>query len=151
MGIEKEIIDKETGEVIYKNPNFIQFNEENVDTLISLINENPTASKIFVWLSKRMNKSNALVVSQQTLAEVLGVHRTTVAIAVRFLRDKKYLTILKSGSTNIYVLNERIVWKADAHKRRFAQFSAEVYLSENEQDMKFNEEIIYSKNINLKS
>lgn len=150
MGLEKEIIDQETGEVIYGNPKFVQMNERNMDSLITLIKENSMAGQIFIWISKRMNKSNALVVSQQTLAETLDISRQSVYTSIKFLRDNNYLTILKSGNTNVYVLNERIVWKAEADKRRFAQFSAEVYLGETEQEMEFKEKTTHSKEINLK-
>ncbi|RZK64460.1 MAG: hypothetical protein EOO85_29730, partial [Pedobacter sp.] len=71
---EKEVLNYDTGEVETLNDNFVQLYMDNIDLISEMIGENPTAAKIFMWLVKRMDKRNALVVSQEALAEAMGMH-----------------------------------------------------------------------------
>lgn len=134
MTHEKQVVDYHTGEVETMNDNFVQLYIDKLDLIIEMTGENPTAVKIFTWLLKQMDKRNALVVSQQALAEALGVGRTTVHYAVNYLKDKKAVAVFKSGSTNIYAVNAQIAWKSDANGKKYALFDAAVYIADSEQD-----------------
>lgn len=131
---EKEVLNYDTGEVETLNDNFVQLYMDNIDLISEMIGENPTAAKIFMWLVKRMDKRNALVVSQQALADALGFHRNTVGNCTTYLREKKALAVFKSGSTNIYAVNAQIVWRSDANGKSYAWFDSKVYISQLEQD-----------------
>lgn len=98
------------------------------------MSENPTATKVFTWLLKQMDKRNALVVSQSALAEALGLAVRTVQYSIVYLKEKKAVAILKSGNTNIYAVNAQIAWKSDAHGKKYALFDAAVYIADSEQD-----------------
>ena len=134
MAHEKEVVNYHTGEVDLVNDKFVQLYVDKLDLIIEMTGENPTAVKVFVWLLQHMDKRNALVVSQEALAEAMGLHRTTIFRWTNYLKEKKAVDIVKSGSTNIYAVNAQIAWKSDANGKKYALFDAAVYISESEQD-----------------
>ncbi|MDO1451532.1 replication/maintenance protein RepL [Rhodocytophaga aerolata] len=134
MKHEKIATDFQTGEEKIVNDNFIQFYEDNISLIREMIEENPTALKVLLWIIEKMDKNNALVISQIALAESLNVHRNTIGNSISYLKQKKAVEVLKSGSTNIYAVNTEIAWKSLANNKQFALFSAKVYLSSSEQD-----------------
>jgi hypothetical protein len=131
---EKERIDYHTGEVEEVNANFVQVYIDKLDLIIEMTSENPTAVKLFTWLLKHMDKKNALVVSQNALAESLSVTRQTIYTSITYLKQKKAIAVFKSGGTNIYAVNAQIAWKSNASGKRYAMFDAKVYIAESEQD-----------------
>jgi hypothetical protein len=123
-----------TGETEEVNDNFVQLYVDNLDLIISMTSENPASVKVFIWLLKHMDKRNALVISQQALAEATGMSRTTIFRATQYLKEKKAIQIFKSGSTNIYAVNAQVAWKSTADNKKYAWFDAKVYISFLEQD-----------------
>lgn len=134
MAHEKQVVNYDTGEVELVNDKFVQLYVDKLDLIIEMTSENPTAVKVFIWLLQHMDKRNALVVSQESLGEAMGLHRTTIFRCTNYLREKKAVDIVKSGSTNIYAVNAQIAWKSDANGKRYALFDAAVYISAAEQD-----------------
>lgn len=114
-----------------RNHDFVQYSRKGLEAL-SLLN-NLLAHKIFLYLSKEMDLENAIVISQQTLAQIFDVSRSTVNIAVKELEDKKLLEIYKIGNTNVYCLNANIVWSTSRDKIETAKFKAQVVISKDEQ------------------
>jgi hypothetical protein len=141
MKHEKEQIDHSTGEVKTVNFGFIQFYEDNIDLFSKITKEYPKALEVFWWIIKRMDKNNALVVSQQALADALKVSRQTIFTSVNYLKNEKVLAVLKSGSTNIYAINSEIVWKSDADSKKYAHFTAKVYITAEEQDIDYQTQL----------
>jgi DNA-binding transcriptional ArsR family regulator len=137
MAHEKTILDVDSGELTLRNTNFIQFYEDNLNLLGEMVLENPTALRILLWLVKYMDSRGALVTSQVAICDALSIHRNTVSSAVSYLKSKKAIAVLKSGTTNIYAINEQIAWKETADKKKFAHFSAKVYLAGSEQDIEY--------------
>lgn len=134
MTHEKEVTNYQTGEVETVNDNFVQLYIDKLDLIIEMTGENPTAVKVFTWLLKQMDKRNALVVSQQALAEALGLHRNTIGNCTNYLKEKRAIAVFKSGGTNIYAVNAQIAWKSDANGKKYALFDAAVYIADSEQD-----------------
>jgi DNA-binding transcriptional ArsR family regulator len=143
MAHEKEVTNYQTGEVETVNDNFVQLYVDKLDLIIEMTSENKTAVQIFVWLLKHMDKRNALVVSQIALAEAFSITERSIRYAIAYLKEKKAITVLKSGSTNIYAVNAQIAWKADARGKKYAHFDAAVYIAASEQDEPlFNTELV---------
>lgn len=134
MTHEKEVTNYHTGEVETVNDNFVQLYIDKLDLIIEMTGENPTAVKVFTWLLKQMDKRNALVVSQQALAEALNVSRMTIHTSTKYLKDKRAIDVFKSGNVSIYAVNAQIAWKADATGKKYALFDAAVYIADSEQD-----------------
>ena len=141
MGNVTERIDFGTGEVETVNTDFTQL-YDNSAKLMMQIADNPTAMKLFWWLISHMDKRNAIVVSQPTLAEELNCTVRTIQTAVADLREHKVMKILKSGNTNIYVVNAEIAWKDSAESKKYAQFDATVYISSSEQENGYQTRLI---------
>lgn len=100
--------------------------------LRSLSRRMPAAFEILTLITERMNKSNALVISQATMCQILGYGRTTVHKAVRLLEDEKWVQVVKVGTANAYIVNSKVVWR-DHSGKRYGSFFAEVMVSETEQ------------------
>lgn len=100
--------------------------------LRSLSRRMPAAFEILTLITERMNKSNALVISQATMCQILGYGRTTVHKAVRLLEDEKWVQVVKVGTANAYIVNSKVVWR-DHSGKRYGSFFAEVVVSETEQ------------------
>jgi len=134
MKHEKVVTDPKTDELKEVNNNFVQFYKDSLDFVIEATRENPTALRVFFWIVQHMDNRNALVVSQQTLADTLDLGRTTIHLCTVYLKEKNALTVFKSGNTNVYALNAQIVWQDSAEAKRYAHFDAKVYISEKEQE-----------------
>ena len=92
----------------------------------------PAAFQVLILITERMNKSNALVISQATLGQMLGYGRTTIHKATKLLEDEKWLQVVKVGTANAYIVNSKVVWR-DHSGKRYGSFYAEVLVSEEEQ------------------
>lgn len=134
MAHEKEITNYHTGEVETVNDNFVQLYVDKLDLIIEMTGENKKAVQVFTWILKHMDKRNALVVSQVALAEAFKVTERSIRYSIAYLKEKKALTVMKSGNTNIYAVNAQIAWRADASGKRYALFDAAVYIADSEQD-----------------
>lgn len=100
--------------------------------LRSLSKRMPAAFELLTLITERMSKSNALVISQATIGQILGYGRTTVHKAIRLLEDEKWLQVVKVGTANAYIVNSKVVWR-DHSGKRYGSFFAEVMVSESEQ------------------
>jgi Fe2+ or Zn2+ uptake regulation protein len=109
----------------------------------SLLDEYPTALKIFTWLIHSADKRNAVIVSYEMMASSLNLSVKTVYRAILHLKEKQYLTVLKSGSMNIYVLNDQLIWKDTANtKDKYSSFSAKVHVMASEQEIEYQTKLI---------
>lgn len=142
MKHESTKINFETGEITEVNANFVQVYVDKIDFITNLIIDNPRATAVFMFLIKHMDKRNAIIISQQAISEAMGISRKTVYSSIKYLIDKRALTIYKSGTSNIYAVNSQIAWKATANGKRYALFDARVYISKSEQDPIFSSEVV---------
>lgn len=112
---------------------FVQVNKEAYKLEDKLMSESPIAYRIFRFLVNNMDGYNAVVCSQIVLQEKFEVGRTTIYKAVKLLKDKKFLDVYKSGTTNVYSINKNIVWNSWGTNYKYAKFSANILISESEQ------------------
>lgn len=82
--------------------------------------------QLMAYFYDRMNRSNALIVSQTRLCQVLDCHRNTVRAVIKRLEELRYIDIIKVGVQNCYVVNEQVAWKTGRDKKKKAIFSATV-------------------------
>jgi hypothetical protein len=126
-------VDRKSADVKEANPPFIQFYKHSFGYVRKLMLEYPTAANVFMFLVENMGDDNALIVSQGTMADYMGLSRRTVQYAITYLYENKYIDILKTGTSNIYCINADIAWQQAHNKKRFAKFAARVLVSESEQ------------------
>lgn len=127
-------VEEKQKEESQKNKNFVQFDRMNMGAVREMALENPVAMSIFVFLSEYMNRRNAVVCPSRVLEEVTGKGRVTISRAIKYLKEKEYVTVLKSGNTNVYVLNPHVVWSSARTGKSFCEFQGTVLISKSEND-----------------
>lgn len=133
--MSKSITDKRSGEEIEGNNPFFQLYRHNIKIIRQTITENPMAARLFMFLVENMDNKNAILISQKALEEALDVSIRSVQMAVKYLTDREYIMVLKSGTSNVYCVNADIVWTQRADKKKYAKFEAKVYLTASEQNL----------------
>lgn len=111
---------------------WIQFNENEINNLMYLTSLNPLAMNILYFLMKNANNYNAVIVSQKTLAEILGKSIRSIATAIKVLKEHNFIDVRKDGRGNIYMINSNVSWKSYGSNHKFAEFNAKVIFSEQE-------------------
>lgn len=96
---------------------------ERVGALLKL-EGGPTVGRLWLLLVKHMGHDNALVVSNETLADALGVSDRSIRRAVAVLVESGAVVVFRIGSGNCYVLNDGEVWKTAEDHHRFCSFRA---------------------------
>lgn len=115
-----------------KNKDFVQLYRNHIDDIVQLASSNATAHKLLMFLIKHMDGSNALCASYAVLGELLGVSYRTVMRAAAYLRDHGWVQILKSGNTNVYVVNHSVAWTSYANQKSYCKFDGTILLSSTE-------------------
>lgn len=113
---------------------FYQVNKEHSGDLMWLLNTNPNAYKILLFLFDHMDKYNAVMCSYQVIQEFFSIGRTTASNAVKLLKEKGFVYVYKSGTSNVYVANPDLVWNSWGNNRRYCEFPANIVLSASEQE-----------------
>jgi hypothetical protein len=62
----------------------------------------------------------------------MGIAKRTAQNSIAALADAKFLQVLKSGKSNVYIINSRVAWQGE-RGMRYAAFNAEIVLAEIEQ------------------
>ncbi len=92
-----------------------------------------------------MDNYNAVMCSYQVIQEVLEIGRTTASTAIKVLKDNGFIAVLKSGSSNIYAVNDSIYWKSWGSNIRYSKFPANIILTATEQDESYKKKIGFEK------
>ncbi len=101
-----------------------------------LIGRSPLAARVMHLFVARMGEHNAVVISQQTLATLLGATKRGVQKALAVLEADRWVEVRQVGSTssvNAYVINRNVAWYGPRDGIRYALFSAAVVVSDQEQ------------------
>jgi len=112
---------------------WLQCNLEHTQALIALQLKNPKAAAILTFLVDQMDNNNTVIVSYQVLQELLGVSKETVRKSIKVLKESSFIAVLKSGTSNVYAVNDSIYWKSWGSSRKYSKFSANVILTSSEQ------------------
>ena len=91
---------------------YVQVTRGYISEMRQLSRRSPLAHSILWLLVERMNKTNAVVISQQALAELLDSHKGSISRAVKLLSQENWIQIVKIGTSNAYVVNSTVVWRA---------------------------------------
>jgi len=113
-----------------------QFNNEHTKEIMWLTLKHPKAQAILFFLVDQMDCYNAVLCSNKVLQEILGVSRQTVSLSIKVLRENGFIAVLKSGTSNVYAINDSVYWKAYGNNKKYSKFPANVVLALSEQDEK---------------
>lgn len=106
--------------------------------LRSLQKANKTASLMFSVIRENMQMgTNAVTISNHAMAAILDITPRTVTRATAFLKEHKYVDVIKVGNVNTYVVNEQIAFSGSVGQRK-AVFSSTIVAHECEQDEGWN-------------
>ena len=111
---------------------WLKFDKKAMKELQALAIKTPASMGTLMYMVNRMSRSNALVVSQQAIANELGIKRESVNRAIKHLSDHNFIQIIKAGGTSVYVVNSRVAWQGE-RGARYAAFGADVIAIESEQ------------------
>jgi len=111
---------------------FVQVTRGYLSEMRKLQDKSPMALSVLLFLTERMTRQNAIVISQPTLAEILKCNPSSIYRAINLLRSENWIQVVKIGQTNGYLVNSRVVWRSHQDKR-YGYFNAEVIASETEQ------------------
>lgn len=101
-----------------------------------LIRTNPRAAEMLHLIVSRIGDHNAVVISQKTLAQMMGVSTRTIRRASKDLVEGNWVELRQLGETgtvNAYVVNDRVAWATHRDGLRYSLFSAAVVVSAEEQ------------------
>ena len=122
-----------------KNLSYVQWEKSSMSAFRSLVGKSPAAAQVVSLITERLDVTNALVISQQTMADLCGISRPTVARAIAILKDRNWIETVRIGSTTAYICNQSVFWQQARDKRFYADFTARVIASADEQPEKLEE------------
>lgn len=111
-----------------------QFNLEHTKELMWLAIKHPKAHAILYFLVDQMDEYNAVMCSTKVLEEIIGISRQTISKNITLLKENGFIAVLKSGSSNVYTINDKVYWKSWGNKKQYSRFPANVVLSMSEQE-----------------
>lgn len=134
--ITQEENEKRNAKIDKNSPyrSWTQCNDDGLDDISVLIERNSKAARILLFLIKNMDGHNAIICSSRVLEEALNCSESTVARAIKFLKDNNFIKIAKSGTANVYYVNAEIAWKSWGKNQQYAEFSAKVIIAKSEQE-----------------
>lgn len=118
---------------------WVQTEREAHEAWARLIRKSPKAAELMHLITARIGDNNAVVMSIPTIMKLMNTSRPTVIRAVNLLRDDRWLETVQvggSGTTNAYVVNDRVAWTGPRDGIRFSLFSAAVIATDDEQSDK---------------
>lgn len=139
--LERQIIDTKTGEVksrgtLGENADFIMLFRSGIDAVTELAKIDGKAFALLSLIMKHMDRENALVASRDVLAELLEFSVPTIDRKIKVLKDKQFLDVVKSGTSNIYLVNSSVAWTTYGNKKQYSKFRATILVGKSEQELR---------------
>ena len=97
----------------YGRNTWVQTERAGHEAWAKLTMESPKAAAVMHHLVANMGHQNAVVISQRTLAKMLGCSLRTIKYAVADLVDGKWVQVVQigqHGTVNAYVVNSTVAW-----------------------------------------
>lgn len=115
-----------------RNDNFIMFFRKHSPEIDLLLKENPIAYRLFYFIANNMDNYNALIASYQVFMDALEISKATTYRCIKLLQEKGFLEIKKTGTSNVYILNQDIVWTSWANNKQYCEFTGKIMLAKSE-------------------
>ena len=135
----EEKADKERKKSHFRS--FLQTNKEQYAYEDWLMKESPSAYRVLRFLTQNMDNYNALVCSQAVISQVLSYKRETVARAIKLLKEHKFIDVVRTGGSNVYMVNKMLYWNSWGSNYAYAEFGAKIIVTSTEQDNETKEKI----------
>lgn len=116
-----------------KNSQFVQIQDNSLSAIQKLIATSPISAQIlFFFIEKMGNYNNSVICSYQTLMEITGYSRPTVARAIKHLKSNHWIDTVKVGSATAYCVNAQVAWRHANNQKHYAIFSSTVVATSSE-------------------
>lgn len=129
---EQEKLAKEEYEKSKKDHNFVKFFRDAMPEIRWLSLNNPKAFAIFMFIVEHMDYKNALMCSYQVLEDYFEVSKSTITRSIRFLKENGFIDVLKSGTSNVYIINSEVAWASWANQKEYSKFNGNILVSRKE-------------------
>ena len=134
--IERVLAEKKKAEDREKQSSYkhwVQYNNDYTKEMMNLTIKYPKAMAILFFLVDQMDNYNAVVCSMTVITEVIGCSRQTASTAIKQLKDLGFIAVYKSGTGNVYTINDKVYWKSWGSNHKYCKFPANVVLAQSEQ------------------
>lgn len=124
-------------QVVSARKTWVQTERAAHEAWAGLIARKPRAAMLLHHFVALMGDRNAVVISQKTLAKMLGVTDRTVRTAVSDLVAECWISVVKlngPGTVSAYVVNDRVAWGERRDKLPLSVFSANVVADQEDQE-----------------
>ena len=115
-----------------KNRNFVMLYRDHMPEIRWLTKKSGIATSILMFILEHMDYKNALVCSYKVFMEYFEVSSDTVRRSIRLLQENGFIDILKTGLSNVYVINPDIAWSSWNNQQKYCQFEGKVLVSKAE-------------------
>jgi len=124
------------GRSITRHTHFAMVELAALEGLGGLIQRAPKAAQLIVTLIRHMapGSGGVVVVSRETMRELLECSMPTVERALRLLMDEGWVQRIRIGGAHALAINHRVAWMGDRGEIQHAVFGATVIASRSEQD-----------------
>jgi len=116
---------------------WVQVERAAMEGMGRLSMQHPRAAAVLQAMISHMGHQNAVVISQKTIAAMLGCSIDTVQRATAKLVADRWVQVVKlngPGTVNAYVVNDQVAWgEKREHLGRLSTFSAAVVAAEVDQ------------------
>lgn len=116
---------------------WVQTERKAHEAWANLIGRKPAAARVMHLLVANMGEQNAVVISQKTLAKMMGSSIDTVQRALQVLVTERWVQIVKlngPGTVAAHVVNDRVAWGRSRDDLRVSVFSAAIIADAADQD-----------------
>ena len=115
-----------------RNHDFVQLYRTHMPEIRWLMKKSGIASSILLFIMEHMDNKNALLCSYDVLEDYFEVSRTTIYRAVKLLQDEGFISVLKSGTSNVYIVNPNVAWTSWSNQKEYAKFDGNILISKKE-------------------
>lgn len=124
--------EEEEREKAKRNNNFVMMYREHMPELRWLMKTSGIASSILNFIMEHMDNMNALICSYTVFEDYFEISSSTVKRAIKLLKDSGFIDILKSGTSNVYIVNNNVAWSSWQNQKKYCKFEGKVLVSATE-------------------
>lgn len=126
---ERELEEREKAK---RNSNFVMMYREHMPEIRWLTNKSGKASNILNFIMEHMDYQNALMCSYQVFIDYFNISHSSIVRCIKLLKDNGFIDILKSGTSNVYIVNSEVAWCSWDNQKKYCQFDGKVLISAKE-------------------
>ena len=97
-----------------------------------LIKENGLSANILMFFMEHMDTRNAIACSYELLMDYFECSRSTVYRALNVLEKNGFVGVLKSGTSNVYIVNHELAWSSWSNGKKYARLDGVILVSHKE-------------------